>query len=529
MLRTLAPLALLACGDPDAPPPASEPGPEPDVTAPAPTLRRLTQAQYRNALTDLFGEGLVLPTSLEPDTPVDGLLAVGASLTALSPYGVERYEDAAYDLAAQVMADEARRSTVVGCTPSGITDRACAESALSRWGRRAWRRPVAPDELALLTDLAELAALELGDFHDGLGYALAGVLQSPHFLYRQELGTAGAFDSWEVASRLAFFLWDSIPDDTLLDAAASDALSTPAAVEEQARRMLDDPRGRRGVRGFATEWLELYALDVMSKDPTVFPHFAAGIGASAREETLAVVEDIVFAKDDPFLDLLTTRQTFLDRNLAMIYGVPAPAREGFGPVALPLEDGRIGFLGQVSFLALQSYAVSSSATQRGKFVRETLLCMTIPPPPAGLNTGIPEPSANAPTLRERVAVHLENAYCAGCHDQMDPIGLGFENFDGLGLWRSTENGAPIDPSGHLDGVPFQDAVGLAVAVRQHPEFARCVSDTVFAYANGHRPTDGERPVADWLAARFAADDHSFRELLVTLATSAAFRAAGEVE
>lgn len=518
--------ALVGCGkdEPARAPQLVEPAPAPSE----PTLRRLTQHQYRNAIVDLLGEGLVLPTSLEPDTAVDGLLSIGSAVTSVSPLGVEQYEDAALDLAEQALTDASRRDELVGCTPSATVDDACAEAFLTTFARRAWRRPPSVEEVDLLVGIAAVAAGELEDFHGGLVYAVATVLQSPWFLYRQELGVPGAggrLTPFELATRLSFLFWNTIPDEELLAAAESGALDDDADIEAQARRLLEDPRSSRGLRALASEWLELYALDDLSKDPTVFPHFTDALGPSAREETLLVIEDLV-GRDADFRDLVTTRGTFIDRNLAMIYGVAAPAREGFA--ALTLSD-RVGFLGQVSFLASHGHPVSTSATLRGKFVREALLCQEIPPPPADLNTSIPEPSPDAQTLRERVAVHLENAYCAGCHEMTDPIGLGVENFDGLGLWRTHENGAPIDPSGDLDDVPFADAAGLAWAVRAHPSFAVCISDTLFAWAVGHRPASTELATAEWLHASFAGSDHSLDALLVTLATSEAFRTVGEIQ
>lgn len=534
-LLSLAGLALLVgCGEPPEPDTPAH-GPEPAATPPEPTLRRLTRVQLHHVVIDLFGDDIVAPTSLEPDTAVEGLHAVGAAVTSLSPRGVEQVEDAAYLLAAQVLAPE-RREATVPCAPSAIVDADCAGAFVATWGPRIWRRPLTSDEEALLIDIAGVAAAELEDFHRGLEFALAAMLQSPHFIYRQELGEpdpdqpgARRYTAFELASRLSFLFWDSCPDDALLQAAADGALHTPEGVEAEAQRLLDDPRARRGLRAFVSEWLHLYELDTMTKDPTVFPHFFSGIGASAREETLLLVEDLVFDQPGDFRQLLTTQTTFLDRNLAMIYGVPAPAKEGFARTQLPADGQRRGFLGQVAFLAPNAHAVSTSATLRGKFVREVLLCQPIPPPPADLDTSIPEPSGDAVTLRDRVADHLDNAYCAGCHRMTDPIGLGVENFDGLGLWRTHEHGQPIDPAGDLDGHRFSDATGLAVAVATHDSFAPCLTETLYGWATGHRPAPGEMDATDWLTEAWSSRDHSLRELLLTLATSRAFRTAGAIE
>ena len=209
--------------------------------------------------------------------------------------------------------------------------------------------------------------------------------------------------------------------------------------------MIAHPSFEDGARAFFTDMWTLYQLDDITKDPTVFTHMSPEVGASAREETLrGVVENVVY-EDGDYRDLFTTTRTFLDRKLASIYNVRAPVREGFGEAFLDEDGHRRGVLGHVSFLALQSHAVNSSATLRGKFVREVLLCQYIPPPPSDVDTSIPEASADAVTLRERVAVHLEDEFCASCHQLVDPIGLGLEQFDGLGHFRTTEFGGVIDP------------------------------------------------------------------------------------
>ncbi|MFN8096645.1 MAG: DUF1588 domain-containing protein [Vicinamibacteria bacterium] len=205
-----------------------------------------------------------------------------------------------------------------------------------------------------------------------------------------------------------------------------------------------------------------------------------------------------------------------------------PSLDGFAPAVLPDDGPRAGLLGQASVLALHAHAVSSSATRRGVFIREVLLCQEIPPPPANVDTSIPEPSPDARTLRDRVAVHLEDRTCAACHRLTDPIGLGLENFDGIGQFRVTEADATIDPSGDLDGATFTDARGLGLQVALDPAFSRCMAESVYAYAAGHRPADGEEVLVDWLDRRFSEQQHSMRSLLREIALSDAFRHVGEV-
>lgn len=522
-------LLLAACSDGGDDTGASVPeplGPEPAASPQAPTLRRLTQAQYTRAVLDLLGDDLFVPTSLEPDVEQDGLFALGAAATAISPRGIEQYEAAAFELAIQALLDPAEP---LACDPTGVVDDACAQDILGPLARRAWRRPVTETELQTLIDVSAEAATELADFHEGLVYGLAAVLQSPWFLYRVELGVDGRLTDLELATRLSFFLWDTLPDETLLAAAEAGELATPDQVTAQVDRMLADERARAGVRNLFTEMLELYDLDALNKDSTVFPHMSPDVGPSAREETLLTIEDLVFTQDADFRTLMTTRRTFLDRTLATLYDVRAPERDGFGLAELDADGPRRGYLGQVSFLALQAHPVSSSATRRGVFVREVLLCQPMSPPPADVDTSIPEADADSPTLRERIATHLEDPSCAGCHQLTDYIGLGLEQFDGLGLYRTTENGAAIDPSGDLDGQDFSDAWELGAALRDHDAFARCLVETVWRYGAGHRVLGGEREALNWLIDGFELSDYSYASLLRTYASSEAFRTVGGVE
>ncbi|MGB0637806.1 MAG: DUF1592 domain-containing protein [Myxococcota bacterium] len=508
---------------------------QPSVELPEPTLRRLTQVQYGNAVTALLGEDVVLPTSLEPDESTDGLQAIGAGLTTISPRGVEQYERAAFDLAAQSLATEENRERLVPCTPSAVVDVECAELFVVEFGRKVWRRPLTAMETETLVSIAGDAALVFGDFHEGLVYSIAALLQSPHFLFRTELGEVDEesgerrFSSMEMASRLSFLLWNSTPDAALLDAGEAGELLTDEGLGVQVNRMIDDPRIEDGIRAFFTDMFTLYELDEMSKDPTVFTHMSPDVGPSAREETLLGVVDLVLDQDADYRDLFTTQTTFLDRKMASIYNVRAPAREGFARTELSADGGRRGFLGQASFLALNSHPVSTSATLRGKFVREVILCQYIPPPPSDINTAIPEPSADAATLRERVAVHLEDDFCASCHQLTDPIGLGFENFDGLGHWRTLENGVEIDPSGDLDSHDFTTAWEMTALVATHPAMPGCLTQTLMSYASGHSVGAGEGDAVDYHSEAFEHMDHSFLFLLKDVAMSSAFRMAGEIE
>lgn len=497
------------------------------------TLRRLTRAQYGHVVTDLLGRPLVVPEALEQDEQIDGLLSLGASVTTISSLGAERYERAALSLSSQVFGDPARREALVGCDVAGAEGQACLSDFLRTFGRRAFRRPLKQDELSRFVDVARSAGEVLGNPWEGLQYAVAGMLQSPHFLFRVEVGEddpAGGghrYGSFELASRLSFLLTNSTPDDELLDAAESGELLTDDGLRKQTLRLLDSPAGRRGIRAFFTELYRLGNLDGLVKDPHEFPHISADLGPAAREETLLLLEKIIFDDDGDFRRFFTGHETFVNRRLAALYDIPAPTADGFGLVQLPESGDRRGFLGQASFLALNSHPVSTSAVLRGMFVRTVLLCGTIPPPPADVNTGLPEPDATSPTLRERATVHMEDPACASCHRRMDPIGLGFENFDGIGRHRVTENGARIDPAGDLDGEPFAGPGDFADVLVNHRNFASCFATHLFRYANGRVEGTRERAMVQAMGEVFKESGWRVRSLIVDLVLSPGFRRAAE--
>jgi hypothetical protein len=508
---------------------------QPVAIDPAPaTLHRLTRAQYANALHDLLGAGVVVPTALEPDVDAAGFATVGGSVGSVSRRGVEQYETAAIKVAEQAMMPGPARDALVGCAPGGAVDAACARSFLGAFGRRAWRRPLAAEELDRVAGVATGAAMTLGDFHAGLGYGVAAILESPNFLYRVELGAPDPaipgmrrYTGHELASRLAFFLWNTTPDDALLDAADQGALDDDAGLAREVDRLLASPRARDAVKNFFLERFGLARLDDLSKDSIVFPAMSADLGPAAREETLRLVEQLLLVEDGDYRDLFTTRRTFVDRKLASLYGVPAPSLDSFGEVELPKGGMRRGLLGHASLLALYAHPTSSSATLRGKFVRKALLCATIPNPPANVNTALPDPKHAGPTLRDRLTVHESQSFCASCHKAMDLIGLGLENFDGLGQVRRTENGATIDASGDLDGAHFNGPVELGAAVSAHPDLGSCLARHLLRYASAAPETPGEDAEIKRLAYQFADQGYRLSFLLRAVALSPAFRTATE--
>ena len=524
-----------ACGsDPPAPPAKPDYGPRPPMpdTAAQTGAQRLTVPQYGNTIRDIFGKDINVPTAIEADAALDGFVAIGASVSTISPSGVEKYEKAAFAIAQQVIADDAHKAVVLQCKPTGPDDMACAKETVTRLGKKLYRRQLTDAETTRLTNIFMQASAALGGFDRGLEYAIAAMLQSPHFLYRPQVGEADPahagqlrYTSLEMASRLSYFLWNSTPDDELLAAAEKGDLVNDAALGAQIERMLASARAHEGLRAFVTDWLKLRELDNLNKDPTLFTYYSPDLGPMVREETLRLFEHLVFELDTDVREIMTTRQTFVNTKLASMYMIASPADEGFNLVKFPENSPRVGLLGHASILALHSHPRATSSTLRGKFIREGLLCDTIPPPPANVNTGLPEPSQTARTLRERMQPHLQDPVCKSCHILLDPIGLGLENFDAIGRYRAKEVGAVIDASGDLDGVKFADARALSKGIHDSPKFAPCIVRKVFSYATGFRPADADAATLRTLHWDFRDSGYRMKELLKLVAMSPAFRLA----
>jgi len=504
----------------------------PFVPAPA-GLKRLTRRQYIASLRDLLGSDVRIPNDLEVDTPLHGFSSIGAAQLTVSPRTAEQVEAAAFDVAQQVFGDASRRRALLGCTPASTGD-ACVTGFIARFGRRAWRRPLTMAEQARWVGVVGAVAPLYNDVWKGIEHAVAGMLQSPNFLYRVELGAPDPahparlrYTPWEMASRLSYFLWNTTPDDALLDAAEAGTLGTVEGVRAQVRRLLASPRAREAVGNFFTEYLKLDRLDTIARDPAVFPLMSPTLPTAMRAEVLGMLDAIVFARDADVREMFDTRATVLNDELARLYGLPFAAPTGPGgtlvPFTLPANGPRAGVLTTAALLTLNAHATETSPTLRGRFVRQFLLCQDIPPPPPGVTTTLPPPTAQPRTLRQRLEEHRSNPTCAGCHALMDPIGFGFEHFDSLGQYRTTDHGLPVDASGEIDGMRFRNAAELATLLRRHPRVGVCLSRQVYRHATSHLDTDGEAASLRDVGDTFARAGYRFRTLLEAIAVSDGFR------
>jgi hypothetical protein len=521
----IAVLGLASCS-PKVDAPATQGGPL--------AMRRLTEAQYRQTIADIFGVDIKVAGRFEPDLRKSGLLAVGASDVSVTRAGFEDYDLLAHSIAAQVV-DEKHRQTLVPCVPASAKapDAACATRFFQKVGRLVLRRPLDAQKVMAMVEIADAETKTSGNFYSGLEFVLAGLLEAPEFLFRVDVAAPDTghpdsvrLDGFSKATRLSFLLWDTTPDDALLAAAENGELDNRDGLTRQVDRMLGSPRLDAGVRAFFSDMLGFDELQMVEKDRLLYPRFSRTLVADAEEQTLRTIADQLIVQHADYRDLFTTRQTFMTRTLGLVYRVPVRAERGWEPFEFPKDDPRAGILTHISFLALHGPSGRSSPTLRGKAVRELLMCQHVPAPPGNVSFALVEDTKNAQlkTVRDRLTAHRVNPGCAGCHRIMDPLGLGLENFDGLGQYRADENGTPIDASGELDGAHFQSAESLGRAMHDNPAVVSCLVNSVYRYAAGRLPQPGEKEFLAWLQQNFAQGGYQLPDLLRRIALSDAFYA-----
>jgi hypothetical protein len=505
---------------------------EPENSSAPLRVRLMTGKQYSQTLAYIFGPEISASVTapLPPLNRKDGLLESGAAFIGVTSDQLQQIQEAASFVAAKVV-DEQHRDFLIPCKPTSekAADGACATQFLREVGRLWYRRPLAEAKLSKLVEEAGAAADQQKDFYAGLASVLEGMLVSPEALFIVDAAEPDPdksghrrLDAYSTASRLSFFLWNSAPDDELLRAAERGELQTRKGRERIVDAMLASSRLEDGVRAFFDDMLGFNDFDSLSKDPLKYPVVTGATLADAREQTLRMVVDHLITKKADYRDLFTTRSTFMSMNLAAVYGVPTV--NGWVPYEFPQGSPRAGLLTQVSFLAAHAHPARSSSTRRGKALREVFLCQKVPTPPPNVDfSKLDDPDPGLRTARERLHVHATNPSCAGCHKIMDPMGLALEHFDGAGAYRATEQGAPLDTSGALDGKAFKDADGLNQALHDHPALPTCLVNRVYSYATGGpiSPT-ADRQVLAYFAKAFAAAGYRLPDLLRDIALSNAF-------
>lgn len=499
---------------------------EPETAGSPLRAKLVTTDQYKNTLAYIFGPSVDVRVQFAPPQRREGLIANGASSAGLSAAQVEQFQRAAATVAEQVV-DKDHRDFLVPCKPASEkeADDLCASAFLSKIGRLLYRRTLSEDEVSGYVDNAGTAADQLEDFYTGLAIALEGMLINPEVLFIAEYAEADPenpgktrLDARSFASRLSYFLWNASPDDELLTMAETGQLDTQEGRNQAVERLLASSRLEDGMRAFFADMLQFQGAS-LSKDPTIYPHFTSVTAAAAQEQTLRTIIDFLIDKENDYRDLFTTRSTFITPALAPLYDVAAAP--GWTEHTFPPDSPRTGLLSHVSFLAQHSHPGRSSPTLRGIGLREVLFCQEVPAPPPGVDfSDVTNPAKGYPTQRQRVAVHVENPSCAGCHKIMDPPGLSLENFDGSGRYRVTENDVEIDASGQLDGVDFADVNGLYTAVRDNEAVPSCLTERLYSYGSGGPLED--RNLLDFLIEEFSQDGYRVPGLLRTIATSNAF-------
>lgn len=495
---------------------------EPLASGPA-GLRLLTPTQYANSVLDVLGDVAAAPVG-------QWRSSIAAAQGGVSPAGVEDYENAAHEISAQIFSDPVQRAALTGCTPEHVQGDPCVAQVVASIGRRAWRRPLTDDEAERYTTVAfDVATMLQGDAWLGLQYAVAGILQSPSFLYRVELGTPIEgdpdhlrLDAYELGSRLSYLAWNSTPDDALLDAAAAGELDDPEGLKAQIDRLLESPRARDGAVQVFVDAFDLDALYSLQKDAALLPAFTPTIGPAMREELVQVIGATVLDERD-LRRLFDTPAGYVDAELAALYGLPGEV--GTEPMVVTLPETRHGILTRAGILAIHSGEASTSPTKRGLAVRRAIMCQQIPPPPPDVEAELPEPTGEGEhlTKRQQLEMHATNPTCAACHNLTDPIGLSLEHFDALGGWRETDQGLAIDPSGDLDGMPFADASELGSRLAEHPAVAECVIFNLYRYAVGHVEQPDEAETIEMLVETLESSDYDLRAAIEALVTAESFR------
>ena len=432
---------------------------------------------------------------------------------------------------AEGLGDTPSRSKIFICRPTSTRDEeACAGKIVSALAHRAYRRPVTEEDISILLGFYKENRSE-GSFEDGIRGALERILLDPEFLFRFETDpasmtpdTAYRISDLELASRLSFFLWSSIPDDELLTLAQQDRLKEPDVLEQQVRRMLGDPRSQALMTNFPGQWLLLRNLPSYSPDPEVFPYFDDNLREALQRETELFFESLV-RDDRPVSDLLGADYTFLNERLAAHYGIPNVYGSRFRRVTLE-DENRKGLLGHASILTATSYVNRTAPTLRGKWILDNILGA----PPAAPPPDIPELKENASgaqvlTMRERMEEHRANPACASCHNQMDPLGFALENFDGIGKWRLNDGGSKIDPSGVLpDGESFESPAELRqVLLGKREQFVATVTERLLTYALGRELEYYDAPAVRNIMRDGARADYRWSSIILGIVKSVPFQ------
>jgi Protein of unknown function (DUF1592)/Protein of unknown function (DUF1588)/Protein of unknown function (DUF1595)/Protein of unknown function (DUF1585)/Protein of unknown function (DUF1587) len=517
-------------------------GANPDVTVPAgpgasrfladaqarPTpLRRLTRAEYSNIVRDLLGVEPPGAALLPDDSLSSGFTSTVGQLTTIA--SAHRYLDAALDVAGR-LEPSIRGLMPCAATAAGAEELACVEAFLTKIGSRLFRRPISDAEKARYVSVFT-ATRDADTYEQSASLIVEALLVAPEFLFIEEPsgGPAGgrhALDSWQVASRLSLLLWDSVPDETLLNAAQSGSLTARDAVSAEVARMLVDPRARGPIRSFFDDWLELAKIENITRDSAAYPAVTQPLLVDLAEESRRYA-DHVFWEDNDVRKLFVSSTRYRNQALSAFYGDALAQGTSLERFDGEISEHNFGLLSQAGVLMTLAQAEKTAAIHRGVFLRRKLLCEALPPPPPGLATPLPEIAAGV-SSRERITQHTSGAVCAACHSRINPLGFTLDHFDIAGQWREQVDGLAIDSKASIGDAGFSADVDGARALSEQlansPNARACVVQQLFSFAFGRKPAQTDAALFDSLATKFEASGFSLKSLLTELATADDFRA-----
>ena len=496
---------------------------EAPATMGATPLKRITRSQYDHVLKDVFALDGAVSEVLAQDEQVGHF--VSNAYTAMDMTTVQMYQTAA-----ETAANQMDFSTIDACNLLTTAPATCAKDFIESTGRRLFRRPLRAEEVEVFLGL--YSEFSEGNHTAGLHVVVRALLQSPEFLYHPDYRISGQtngeivpLDGVALASRLSFFLWDSVPDDALMAAAQSGALGTDEGLRTETLRMLADMKTARGIERFHAQWLGFDHLEEVIKDEGLFPQYTDEVVAGLKQETADFADYVIRYGDGELDTLLSADFTILNQAIEDFYTLPEPAAlQPMTPTYLD-SSKRAGILSHASVLAATAHNQTTSLSRRGQLIRERLFCQPITQPPANANLELPDLGPNA-TTRERVEAHTQDPVCASCHEKMDYIGFGFEHYDAIGQFRATENGQSIDASGELTGTDvdgwFNGAPELADLLLDSKQVKSCVSRQWMTYALG-RELDDRDGCSMSEAYSAMHQPNNLRELLLSIVMSNSFR------
>ena len=492
-------------------------------------MRLLTLQQYISTIQYFFGADIKIDSKFAPLPREGGMLMAGASVGGTSDAQMETYQNVANLVSLQVV-DANHRDALFPCKPADAraADNACASKFLTRVIDYLYFLPPPKEHVTNMINQAGAVANTIHSFYGGIQVVLENMLLNPDVLLVIENQEPDPnrpghmrLDAPSQAARLSLFLWNAAPDQALRAAAARGDLFDAKKRARVVDAMLASPRLEMGVRAFFDDMFGLETMETVTKDANVYPYFLGGLISDAREQTLRTAVDLLLTKNGDYRDIFTTRSTFISPALGILYGVQA--LPGWRPYEFPAEAHRAGILTQASFLAMHSQATRSSATLRGKALREMILCQKVPPPPPNVDFSVvANPPANLKTARQQLDFHQKNPVCAGCHKIMDPIGLALENFDGAGRYRDNEKGEAIETGGTMDGKAFPSVDGLGPVLHDSPAVPRCLVQRAVTYAAAGVPSSSAAPMLEDLNKTFASNGYRLKPLLRAIALNPAF-------